>query len=64
LLKTQGGQGCALVGDPNYYRRFGFRNIPVLVHEGIPQEVFLALPFNKDIPQGTVVFHKGFLANS
>jgi putative acetyltransferase len=63
LLKTQGGQGCALVGDPNYYKRFGFRNIPDLIHEGIPQEVFLALPFNKKIPQGTVVFHKGFLAN-
>ena len=63
LLKELGGQGCALVGDPNYYKRFGFRNIPDLVHEGIPQEVFLALPFNKKIPQGTVVFHKGFLAN-
>jgi putative acetyltransferase len=63
LLKAQGGQGCALVGDPNYYKRLGFRNIPDLIHEGIPQEVFLALPFNKKIPQGTVKFHKGFLAN-
>jgi putative acetyltransferase len=63
LLKAQGGQGCALVGDPNYYKRLGFRNIPDLIHEGIPQEVFLALPFNKKIPQGTVEFHKGFLAN-
>ena len=26
LLKNIGGQGCALVGDPNYYKRFGFRN--------------------------------------
>jgi putative acetyltransferase len=46
LLKSLGGQGCVLVGDPNYYKRFGFRNIPDLVYEGIPQEVFLALPFN------------------
>jgi putative acetyltransferase len=64
LLKDMGGQGCALVGDPNYYKRFGFKNIPDLIHEGIPQEVFLVLPFDNKIPQGTVVFHKGFLANS
>ncbi|MFY9708339.1 MAG: N-acetyltransferase [Desulfobacterales bacterium] len=47
LLKELSGQGCALVGDPNYYKQFGFRNYPELVHEGIPQEVFLALPFNE-----------------
>jgi putative acetyltransferase len=63
LLKDMGGQGCALVGDPNYYKRFGFKNIPDLIHEGIPQEVFLVLPFDNKRPQGTVVFHKGFLAN-
>jgi putative acetyltransferase len=65
LLKDMGGQGCALVGDPGYYKRFGFKNIPDLIHEGIPQEVFLDLPFNNNkIPQDIVEFHKGFLANS
>jgi len=63
LLKGIGGQGCILVGDPNYYKRFGFRNIPDLIHEGIPQEVFLALPFNENKPKGIVVFNKAFLAN-
>jgi putative acetyltransferase len=63
LLKAMGSKGCALVGDPGYYQRFGFRNIPGLIHDGIPQEVFLALPFYEEIPQGTVVFHEGFLAN-
>jgi putative acetyltransferase len=62
LLKKMGGQGCALVGDPNYYKRFGFKNFPELVHEGIPQEVFLALPFNEKVPQGTIEFHESFLA--
>jgi putative acetyltransferase len=62
LLKALGSKGCALVGDPDYYQRFGFRNIPCLIHGGIPQEVFLTLPFDKIIPQGTVVFHEGFLA--
>lgn len=63
LLKEMGGQGCALVGDPNYYKRFGFKNYPELVHEGVPQEVFLALPFTAKVPKGVVVFHDGFLAN-
>ena len=63
LLKDLRGQGCALVGDPNYYKRFGFKNYPELVHEGVPQEVFLALPFTEKVPQGIVVFHEGFLAN-
>ena len=62
-LKALGGQGCVLVGDPNYYKRFGFRNLPELIHEGIPQEVFLALPFNDRVPHGIVVFHEGFSAN-
>ena len=61
-LKELDGKGCALVGDPNYYHRFGFKNYPELVHEGVPPDVFLILPFNEKIPQGTIEFHKGFLA--
>jgi putative acetyltransferase len=63
LLKDMGGEGCALVGDPNYYKRFGFKNYPELIHEGVPQEVFLVLPFTEKIPKGIVVFHEGFKAN-
>jgi putative acetyltransferase len=63
LLKALGGKGCALVGDPDYYERFGFRNIPDLILDGVPQKFFLVLPFDKNIPQGTVVFHEGFSAN-
>jgi putative acetyltransferase len=62
LLKDMGGRGCALAGDPNYYKRFGFRNFPELVHEGIPQEFFLALPFAGKVPRGTVFFHEAFSA--
>ncbi|MBU0965867.1 MAG: N-acetyltransferase [Proteobacteria bacterium] len=62
-LKALGSNGCVLVGPPEYYHRFGFKNIPELIHEGIPQEVFLALPFAEKIQRGTVVFHQGFSAN-
>ena len=64
MLKEIGGQGCALVGDPNYYKRFGFKNNPDLIHEGIPQEVFLVLPFYENTAKGKVEFHKGFLATN
>lgn len=61
-LKNIDAQGCCLVGFPDYYKKFGFRNIPLLVHEGVPQEFFLALPFGGHVPHGTVTFHEAFKA--
>jgi len=34
-----------------------------LVYEGVPEEVFFALPFDGHTPQGIVAFHEGFKAN-
>jgi len=62
VLKSRGAKGCAVVGDPDYYKRFGFRNIPDLILEGVPQEYFLALPFGENSACGVVVFHEGFCA--
>lgn len=64
LLKASGAKGCMLVGDPGYYQRFGFRNLPGLILEGVPPQNFLALPFGEDIPQGKVAFHEGFTATA
>ena len=58
-LKEMGGQGCVLVGDPNYYKRFGFKNFSEFVYEGIPQKFFLALPFKKMFPMELFRFMKG-----
>jgi putative acetyltransferase len=63
IVKDLNAQGCCLVGDPQYYRQFGFRNISGLILEGVPQEVFLALPLDEHAPQGIVVFHDGFKAD-
>jgi len=63
LLKGLGAKGCALVGEPEFYSRFGFRNYPDLILEGIPQEYFLALPFKKNTIKGTVAFHRAFSAS-
>ena len=62
-LKAMNAQGCCLVGHPDYYRKFGFTNMPGLVLEGVPQEVFFALSFDGHTPQGTVAFHEGFKAD-
>jgi putative acetyltransferase len=62
-LKGANARGCCLVGHPDYYRQFGFRNPRGLVHEGVPPEVFFALAFDGRIPQGTVAFHDGFKAD-
>jgi len=64
VLKEHGARGCALVGDPAYYRRFGFANDPGLIHDGIPQEVFLVLDFGRERPRGKVALHEAFSATS
>jgi len=60
LLRSMGSSGCALVGLPLYHRRFGFRHYPCLIHESAPHEVFVAKPFSRRIPTGTVAFHPAF----
>jgi len=62
-LKGLNAKGCCLVGHPDYYRNLGFKNVSELVHEGVPQQVFLAMSFDGQIPQGTVNFHDGFKAD-
>jgi putative acetyltransferase len=62
-LKEMKARGCCLVGHPDYYRKFGFKNLSGLVHEGVPPEVFFALSFDGHTPQGAVAFHEGFKAD-
>lgn len=63
-LRQSGAKGCVLVGDPNYYRRFGFRNMPSLGIQGIPPEYFMCLPFTGHIPQGNVTLHPAFFVSA
>jgi len=63
-LKARGAEGCVLVGDPGYYTRFGFRSVPELTHEGVPQEYVLVLPFDGNEARGVVEFHRSFWATS
>jgi len=58
LRKTK--RGAVLVGDPNYYSRFGFRAFPKMTLAGCPPEVVQALPFDEVEPQGEVIHHQAF----
>ncbi|MBN2069545.1 MAG: N-acetyltransferase [Opitutales bacterium] len=63
-IRSLGAVGCALVGDPVFYKRFGFTNSTNLTHEGIPQEFFLVQQFTHEkSPEGNVTFNRGFMAN-
>ncbi len=60
-LKNIKAKGCVLLGDPNYYHRFGFKPLDNLVLPGVPLEYFQALILRGDCPQGPVSFHESFL---
>ena len=55
-----GCRGAALVGDPAYYGRFGFRAFPGLIVPGVPPEVVQALPFDDASPCGELTHHPAF----
>jgi putative acetyltransferase len=39
-IRSLGAQGCVLVGDPAYYKRFGFCHNPELTLESVPPMSF------------------------
>ena len=63
-LNARQAAGCILVGDPGFYRRFGFSALPGLVHAGVPDENVLALRFGVARPRGAVTFHPAFWATA
>ena len=56
-------RGAALVGDPGYYGRFGFRAFPGLRVTGCPPDVVQALPFDGTEPCGELIHHPAFGLN-
>lgn len=59
-LREQGAAGCVVLGDPAFYRRFGFRAEPGLVLPGVPAEYFQALAFGTPVPGGEAAYHAAF----
>jgi putative acetyltransferase len=61
-LRALGSKGCVVVGDSNYYPRFGFANTPKMFEPGVPPEVFMAILFDGPMPKGEVKFDEAFEA--
>ncbi len=59
-LRERGAAGCVLLGEPQYYSRFGFNADPSLVLPGVPPEYFQAISFDSSRPSGTVSYHRAF----
>lgn len=59
-LRLQEAAGCVLLGDPGYYRRFGFMPDPDLILPGVPPEYFQALALGPTRPRGIVTYHPAF----
>lgn len=59
-LRSLGAGGCVLLGDPAYYRRFGFERDPDLYNVGAPPGAFQRLSLNGARPRGEVSFHPAF----
>ncbi len=63
-LEALGAAGCVLLGDPNYYQRFGFAPVEGLTFSNVPPEYFQALVMGDEVPQGQVSYHRGFEATA
>lgn len=60
ILRSRGASGCVLVGDPAFYKRFGFRQLPEVTCTGVPDENVLCLSLSGELPVGEVVHHTAF----
>ena len=59
-LRRHGAKGCVLLGDPGYYRRFGFRADPRLTLPDVPPEYFQAVRWSDNQAEGEAAYHPAF----
>lgn len=64
ILREHGAAGCVVLGEPEYYGRFGFQADPDLILADVPPEYFQAISFGTALPRGTVRYHEAFNARA
>ena len=60
MLRDRGATGCALIGDPNYYSRFGFVSDGNVHYKDLPGEHVQWLSFDTLQPVGELQFSPAF----
>lgn len=61
-LRALHAAGCVVLGDPAYYRRFGFESDPALTYGGYHSPYFQRLIFGGPPPSSNVIYHAAFEA--
>ncbi|MFA7305215.1 MAG: N-acetyltransferase [Hyphomicrobium sp.] len=61
-LKAMGAAGCVVLGEPRFYRRFGFEQSLGVTFDGAPLEYFLVHAFRGALPSTAVSYHPAFSA--
>ena len=59
-LAELGAAGCVVLGDPDYYGRFGFTHDPALRYPQAPASYFQRLILNGPAAAGEVLYHPAF----
>ncbi len=59
-LRKLGAAGCVVLGELQYYSRFGFKVDPELVLPDVPPEYFQAISLGAKAPAGRVAYQKAF----
>lgn len=59
-MRMKGARGLVLLGEPAYYKRFGFEHDPQLAYPGPPAEYFQRLVLEGEAPRGTVSYAPAF----
>jgi predicted N-acetyltransferase YhbS len=59
-MRERGARGIVLLGDPQYYSRFGFAHDPRLAYPGPPPEYFQYLLMDGEMPEGEVRYAPAF----
>jgi len=60
MLQERQANGCALIGDPKYYSRFGFVSDGKVQYQDVPGENVQWLSFGKQRPTGELMFSPAF----
>jgi putative acetyltransferase len=63
-LQEQQAAGCVVLGEPDYYGRFGFAADPALTLEGVPPHYFQARTFRGASARGSVHYHPALSAGA
>jgi putative acetyltransferase len=64
MLRRVNASGCVVLGDPDFYGRFGFRHEDSLTLADVPPHYFTVLTLREATPSGIVSYHPGFYGDA